>query len=69
MKYAPRPVDQRLADKVLTDNRPMLASKAASAVLRAKLNDKVRSTFRQKPELSWDEAVAALPAGDAGSPV
>jgi len=62
--HARRMVEQRLADKLLRDNQPALQAKVASTRFPANLDDKVWSILQQKPEQSWDEALASFVASD-----
>ena len=63
--HAQRVIEQRLTDRLVRDSRTALQAASASAVLPQDLADKVRSICTEKPELSWDAAVAALIDGEA----
>ena len=53
-------VEQRLVDTVLRENLAALRAEAASAALPEDLDRLVRSILARQPDLSWDDAVAAL---------
>jgi hypothetical protein len=53
-------IEQDLVDAVLRENRAALRAEAASAALPKDLDDQVRSILAHRPELSWDDAVAAV---------
>jgi len=57
---ARRVVEQRLVDTVLRENLAALRAEAASAALPEDLDRLVRSILARQPDLSWDDAVAAL---------
>ena len=60
VRHARHLIEQRLADKVLSDTRAVLQAEAASAALPHELEEQVRSVLVRIPELSWDLAVAAV---------
>jgi hypothetical protein len=64
-RHARRVIEQRLVDALVRDSQMALQAESASAVLPQDLADKVRSICEEKPELSWDAAVAALISGEA----
>jgi hypothetical protein len=63
-RHARRLVEQRLANELLRDNRPALQARAASIALPDDLDDKMWSALKQKPGLSWAEALSSFVASD-----
>jgi hypothetical protein len=57
-------IERQLAEALVSDNRPALQARAASIALPKDLDDKVWSVLKQKPELSWDEALSSIVASD-----
>jgi hypothetical protein len=56
--HARRLIEQGLVEDVVLRCRTEITTKAATAVLPDKLNDKVGEILGLNPELSWDQAVA-----------
>ncbi len=63
-RHARRLIEQGLAKKVLDKARPTLQLEAAATALPDDLHGRVRAALVERPELSWDLAVATLIAGD-----
>jgi hypothetical protein len=61
-RHARRVIERDLAKKVLEEHGAEFQAQAASAILPGDLADLVRGLTREKPELPWDLAVAAVVA-------
>lgn len=59
-RHAHRVIEERLASELMRRSRPRLVAKAASTVLPGDLDIQLRSILEDRPELSWDQAVAEV---------
>ena len=61
--HARRIIEEKLAEQALMEVRTKMQTEAAATQLPADLGEQVRSILADRPDLPWDEAVAAIIRG------
>jgi hypothetical protein len=63
-RHARKMIEHRVIDRMIRENGAAAEAEAARTPLPANLTEQVTSFLQNKPELPWDEAVAALVRGE-----